>query len=223
MNNYDSKMAKITLSDSERGVGFLKFIAKFLFTLFLFTSPLMFVIGLPGIYTGGWPVWVGTVVSITGLVIFLLIITYSVAKDTIKRKEGDRFITKTNLAVIAFVGLCEIIVSIIPLIQEDVIALSILRLFTAKLFFFWPGSPPFLAGICFTTPVVAKLGIFSNDIHPPGIALKTENFVRRYQDIKNIITHRAFSSVQIDNLNQGPFHSTSFHHFSSIHFPAYCL
>lgn len=81
--------------------------------------------GIPGIYTGGWPVWVGTVVSITGLVIFLLIITYSVAKDMRKRKEGDIFITKTNLAVISFVGLCEIIVSIFPLIQEDVIDFAI--------------------------------------------------------------------------------------------------
>lgn len=42
-----------------------------------------------------------------------------------KRKEGGSFITKTNLAAISFVGLCEIIVSIIPLIQDDVIDFAV--------------------------------------------------------------------------------------------------
>jgi hypothetical protein len=118
-------MAKKTLSDSEPSVRFLKFFVKFWFILFLFTTPMMFVIGLPGIYTGGWSIWVGIVVSITGLITLILVITYSVIKDMRKRKEGGRFITKTNLSVISFVGFCEIIVSIIPLMKDDVIDFAI--------------------------------------------------------------------------------------------------
>lgn len=105
-------MAENNLSESERSVGFLKFIARFWFVMFLFTAPLIFVVGLPGIILGGWPVWVGIVVSLTGLAILILIITYSVVKDMKRRKEGGRFINILNLAIIASVGVGEIIVGV---------------------------------------------------------------------------------------------------------------